>query len=92
MMRQFSSRCCGSVARADDAGEDEPDQDNALQGALRWVFSKTGLQGIADALDDKWAVSVAIVVLYLASLAASFASGAFSRSCTSLGRAAFPFT
>ena len=78
MTRQFSSRCCGSVARADDAEENEADQDNALQRALRWAFTITGLQGLAEALDDKWAVSVAIVVLYLASLAASFASGASS--------------
>ena len=75
-LRQYSSRCCGSVARAEDAEEDdEAEQDNALQGALRWAFTKTGLQGVAEALDDNWAVSVAIVVLYLASLAASFASG-----------------
>lgn len=74
-LRQYSSRCCGSVTRAEDAGEDEPEQANALQRALRWVFAKTGLQGVAEALDDNWAVSVAIVILYLASLAASFVSG-----------------
>ena len=34
------------------------------------------LQAIAEALEDNWAVSVAIVMLYLASFAASFASGA----------------
>ena len=46
-----------------------------MQRALRWVFAKTGLQGVAEILDDNWAVSVAIVALYLASFAASFASG-----------------
>ena len=84
-LRQHSSRCCGSTARAEDAGEEEQEQDNALQGALRWAFTKTGLQGIAEALDDNWAVSVAIVVLYLASLAASFASGGFLHVNVMLG-------
>lgn len=70
---------CSSAAQAGsiDKGEDEEGaQDNRVQGALRWVFTKTGLQQIAELLDDNWAVSVSIVVLYLASLAAGFASGA----------------
>ena len=69
---------CSSAAQAGsvDEGEDEEGaQDNKVQGTLRWVFTKTGLQQIAELLDDNWAVSVSIVVLYLASLAAGLASG-----------------
>ena len=72
---QHSSSCCGSAAAAQEAGEGEGAPDNAVQAALRWAFRKTGLQAIAEALDDNWAVSMTIVILYLASFAASFASG-----------------
>ena len=72
---RHSSSCCGSAAAAQEAAEGEGAPDNAVQAALRWAFRKTGLQAIAEALDDNWAVSVTIVILYLASFAASFASG-----------------
>ena len=72
---QHSSSCCGSAATAQEAAEGEGAPDNVVQAALRWAFAKTGLQAVAEALDDNWAVSVTIVILYLASFAASFASG-----------------
>ena len=72
---QHSSSCCGSAAAAQEAGEEDGAPDNTVQAALRWAFAKTGLQAVAEALDDNWAVSVTIVILYLASFAASFASG-----------------
>ena len=72
---QHSSSCCGSAAAAQEAGEGEGAPNNAVQAALRWAFAKTGLQAVAEALDDNWAVSVTIVILYLASFAAGFASG-----------------
>ena len=71
------------MGQAHDAEGDEAEQDNAVQGALRWAFIKTGLQGIAEAVGDNGAVGVSFVILYLASLTASFAAGDSQSFCLS---------
>ncbi len=84
MLQHSGCTLAAQAGSVDEGDADEGPQDNAVQSALRWAFIKSGLQQIAELLDDNWAVSVSIVVLYMASLAAGFASGA-QKGCPAQG-------